>query len=342
MPVATLRLRHHELAFRTQYAELKERTLGAGLLLPGSPGTLALRSGTGFSYWYRVYYSVPRKQSETLVCKDGDSAALAEMQARMDFSGWASDQVSALRKLGFQVADKAVARVLVELHNQGAFAAGLVLVGTLAYMAWLNELGVIAVASRTQDIDLAHRQPLKLASPMSFARTVQATGLPFVAVPGFPSTKPSTSLKLPGVNGLRIDLLVHGRTLGAIVRVPELEWAARSVPFYDYLMAAPEPAAMLAGAQCIPLRLPQAARMVWHKLYSSARRRGFSEKAAMDRSQALTLGAALSRQDARALKQAAKAAPEPLLNAIRPQARVLLEQAADHPELRDVLREVLS
>lgn len=342
MPVATLRFRQHELAFRTQYAELKERTLGAGLLLPGSPGTLAMRSGTGFSYWYRVYYSVPRKQSETLVCKDGDTAALEEMKARMDFSGWASDQVSALRKLGFQVADKAVARVLVELHNQGAFEAGLVLVGTLGYMAWLNELGVIAVSSRTQDIDLARRQPLKLASPLPFMRTMQATELPFFAVPGLPSSKPSTSVKLPGVDGLRIDMLVPGKTLGAIVRVPELQWAAQSIPYYDYLLAAPERAAMLAGAQCIPVRLPQAVRMVWHKLYSSARRRGFPEKAAKDRSQALTLAAALSSDDARALKKAGRAAPDDMLKAIRPHAKVLLEQSADHPELCDVLREVLA
>ena len=28
----------HELAFRTQYAELKERTLAAGALLSGTPG----------------------------------------------------------------------------------------------------------------------------------------------------------------------------------------------------------------------------------------------------------------------------------------------------------------
>lgn len=342
MPVPTFRFRQHELAFRTQYAELKERTLGAGLLLPGSPGTLAMRSGTGFSYWYRVYYSVPRKQSETLVCKDGDSAALEEMKARMDFSGWASDQVSALRKLGFQVADKAVARVLVELHNKGVFEAGLVLVGTLGYLAWLNELGVMAVSSRTQNIDLARRQPLKLASPLPFMRTMQATELPFFAVPGLPSSKPSTSVKLPGVDGLRIDMLVHGKTLGAIVRVPELQWAAQSIPFYDYLLASPERAAMLAGAQCIPVRLPQAARMVWHKLYSSARRRGFPEKAAKDRSQALTLAAALADDDARALKKAGRAAPDDMIKAIRPHAKILLEQSADHPDLCDVLRDVLA
>ncbi len=336
------RYRHHELAFRTQYAELKERTLGAGLLLPGSPGTLALRSGTGFSYWYRVYYSVPRKQSETLVCKQGDTALLQEMKKRMEFSGWASDQVSALRKLEFQVADKGVARVLVQLHNQGAFEAGLVLVGTLGYMAWLNELGVMSIASRTQDIELARGEPLKVATPLPFMHTMLATELPFFAVPGLPSSKPSTSIKLPGVAGLRVDMLAHGNILGAVIRVPELQWAAQSIPYYDYLLTAPEPAAILAGGQCIPVRLPQAARMAWHKLYSSAKRRGFPEKAAKDRHQALTLACILASDDARALKRAGLAAPDSMLKAIRPQTKALLEITAAHPELRAVLKAVLT
>lgn len=336
------RYRHHELAFRTQYAELKERTLGAGLLLPGSPGTLALRSGTGFSYWYRVYYSVPRKQSETLVCKQGEAAILQAMKARMEFSGWASDQVSALRKLGYQVADKSVARVLVQLHNQGAFEAGLVLLGTLGYMAWLNELGVMSIASRTQDIDLARRQPLKVATPLPFMHTMLATELPFFALPGLPSTKPSTSIKLPGVDGLRVDMLAHGKVLGAIIRVPKLQWAAQSIPYYDYLLTSPEPAALLAGGQCIPVRLPQAARMAWHKLYSSVKRRGFPEKAVKDRQQALTLAAVLASDDARALKKAGLAAPEEMLKAIRPQTKALLEITAQYPELCTVLKAVLT
>jgi hypothetical protein len=64
--------RKHELTFRTQYAELKERSLAAGILLPGTPGRLVLRSGTGYGYWYRGYYSVPGQEVEDLVCKDGD------------------------------------------------------------------------------------------------------------------------------------------------------------------------------------------------------------------------------------------------------------------------------
>ena len=70
------------------------------------------------------------------------------------------------RKLGFQVADKTATRVLVEMHNRQAFAAGLVLVGTLAYMAWLNELGARSPVARTLDVDLARPGRLKLAVPL--------------------------------------------------------------------------------------------------------------------------------------------------------------------------------
>jgi hypothetical protein len=334
--------REQELAFRTQYAELKERTLAAGILLPGTPGTLALRKGSGYPYWYRVFYPVPGKQSEELVCKDGDTEALQSMRDRMAFGEWAYSQVSALRKLGFQVADKSAARVLVELHNRGAFEAGLVLVGTLGYMSWLNELGAIAISARTLDIDLARRQQLKLAAPLSFLATLQATGLPFTAVPGLRSKECSTSVKLPGVLGLRVDVLAPGARSGSIVRVPELAWAAQAVPYYDYLLEAPERGAMLAGAHCIPVRLPQAARLVWHKLYASTRRRGFPEKAEKDRQQALVLAAMLAECDPQALKLAFAEAPVPMAKAIKPLYASLEKRLGAHPALAKMLGECIS
>jgi len=330
--------RAHELNFRTQYAELKERTLGAGQLLPGTPGSLVLREGTGYRHWYRVSYPVPGKVQEDWVCKDGDDALLATLRERMAYHEWAAQQVSLLRKLGFQVADKPVARVLVELHNRQAFEAGLVLVGTLAYMAWLNELGGIAVSARTQDIDLARRQQLKFAAPLPFLATMQATGLPFIAVPGMPSTAPSTSVKLPGVQGLRVDVLAHGDVLGASIKVPEMDWCAQAVPHYDYLLAEAEPGALLAGGHCVPLRLPQAGRFVWHKLYASTQRHGFLEKAAKDRQQALVLAAILAESESHLLTQAFEAAPAPMMSAIRPIIGKLIEGATAHPELVGVLR----
>lgn len=333
--------REHELAFRTQYAELKERTLAAGPLLPGTPGSLQLRKGTGYAYWYRVYYPVPGKQAETLVGREDDSTALEAMRERMAFAEWSSNQVVALRKLGFQVADKSVARVLLELHNLGAFEAGLTLVGTLATMAWLNELGVVVVAARTQDIDLARRQHLRLAAPLSFLETLQATGLPFVAVPGLPSTAPSTSVKLPGVQGLRVDILAPGEPLGRILAVPELAWAAQAIPHYDYLLADPEPGSLLAGGQCIPVRLPQVGRLVWHKLYASTQRSGFPEKATKDRQQALTLAAAICENDPLALRTCWNSAPKAMMDAIQPLRDILLNSLTAHPMAMELLAESL-
>jgi hypothetical protein len=333
--------REHELAFRTQYAELKERTLGAGELLPGTPGSLALRSGSGRAYWYRVFYTLPRKAWEELVCKEGDEEAVNTMRERMAFAEWAANQVTALRKLQFQVADKVTARMLVELHNRQAFEAGLVLVGTLGYLAWLNELGAIAVIARTLDIDLARRQTLKLGAPLPFLDTMKNTGLPFMAVPGLPSTAPSTSIKLPGVEGLRVDVLAPGRTLGAAINVPELEWVAQAIPYYDYLLADAERGAMLAGGHCIPVRLPQAARFVWHKFYASTQRHGSPEKAAKDQQQALVLAAVLAENDSYELKNAFEAAPKQMLVPIKPLLNELTSKAEAHPALIGMLHQCL-
>jgi len=240
--------------------------------------------------------------------------------------------------LAKQIADKATARVLVELHNRKAFEAGLILVGTLGYMAWLNELGAIAVTPRTLDIDLARRQKLKLAAPLPFLATLKDTGLPFVAVPGLP---PSTSVKLPGVEGQRVDVLAPGNTLGATINVPELEWVAQAIPYYDYLLDDAEGGAMLAGGHCIPVRLPQAARFVWHKFYASTQRHGSPEKAAKDLQQSLVLGAVLAENDGYELKNAFEAAPNPMLAPIKPLLNQLAGKAEAHPALVDVLHQCL-
>src|ERR1700689_3980880 len=160
--------RMHELSIRTLYAELKARANGTGDLLPGTPGTLVKRHGTGHEYWYRSYYPVPRKRSEQFVGTASNSAAYEAMQSRIANSEWTAKQVTALARFGYQVADKSVASVLVELRNRRIFEAGMVVVGTLAFLSWLNEYGAMATTAAAQDVELARRQTLKLAAPGSF------------------------------------------------------------------------------------------------------------------------------------------------------------------------------
>ncbi|MHB8475492.1 MAG: GSU2403 family nucleotidyltransferase fold protein [Steroidobacteraceae bacterium] len=332
--------RLHELTIRTLYSEVKERANVAGDLLPGTPGTLVKRAGTGHEYWYRSYYPVPKKRCEEFVGAASNEKAYQAMQQRIAYSDWTARQVSALSKLGYQVADKGVASVLVELHNRKIFEGGLVVVGTLAYMSWLNEYGARATAARTQDIDLARRQTLKLATTVPFLSSMQATQLPFARIPGLPSDKPSTSVKLPGAEGLRVDILAPGPVLGKIIAVPELEWHAQAIPYYDYLLEGSRAAAMLAGGHCIPIQLPQATRMVWHKLYASTRRTKEPTKAEKDLVQAVTLAAILIEQDSVALHESFRSAPRELRAAALSRMPRIETMLAEHPQALDGFREL--
>ena len=327
--------RLHELTIRTLYAELKERASSTGDLLPGTPGTLVKRRGTGHEYWYRSYYPVPKKRSEDIVGTAVDNGAYEEMKDRIAFSEWMSKQVSALSKLGYQVADKGVASVLVTLHNRQMFKAGLLVVGTLAYMSWLNEYGAMATAARTQDVDLARRQQLKLAATIPFLASMKATHLPFTRVPGMPSDEPSTSVKLPGADGLRVDILAPGPVLGKIISVPELEWHAQSIPHYDYLLQGGRPATLLAGGHCVPVMLPEVTRMIWHKLYSSARRTQDPTKAEKDLVQAVTLAAIICEQDNVSLLDSFRHAPDALRKASLTRLPRVTKLLAEHPQTLD-------
>jgi hypothetical protein len=272
----------------------------------------------GGPFWYRVYNPLPNVQKEDYLCGPDDSSTLETMRQHIEFHRWMGKTVSTMHKLGYQVASKEAARVLVELHNRGALEAGLTLVGTLGYMAWLNEFGVRAIVARTLDIDVARRQRLKLAVPLDFMETMKATGLPFTEVPGMPSSTRSTSVKLPGRDGLRVDVLAPHARLGAIVKIPEFSWSAQGVPFYDYLLEDSLPGAMLAGLHCVPVRLPQPARFVWHKLYSSRHRHHLdAAKSQKDEQQAKVLAAILFADSPDEFIDSAQAVPQGMRKSIR-------------------------
>jgi hypothetical protein len=218
------------------------------------------------------------------------------------------------------------------LHNNGMLDAGLTLVGTLCYLAWLNELGAKAVSARTQDIDLAARQHLKLAAPQSFLDAMRATRLGFVPIPGMPSQEPSTSVKLKGRDGLRVDVLAGGDELGSSLPIPQLMWHAQTVPHCAYLLHQPRHAAVLAGGHCIPIMLPQPERLVWHKLYSGAWRQGFPEKAEKDLFQAATLAAILAEQHDEVLSDSFQTMPAAMQGIVKTRLPALRRALTGHPQ----------
>lgn len=182
---------------------------------------------------------------------------------------------------------------------------------------------------------------MKLAAPLPFLKTVEATQLKFFPVPGMPNSAPPTSVKRPGAEGLRVDVLTPGAFLGAIVPVPELLWQAQTVPHFDYLLAEPREAAVLAGGHCFPVNLPAPDRYVWHKLYSSTTRVNDPTKARKDLVQAATLAAVLVEQDDASFEDTAHDVPAVVMTAARTRLPQLREQLAAHPQTLEQFERVL-
>lgn len=326
----------HEALYCAQYRLLKERSLTPEALLVGTPGTLQQRNGTGYAYCYRVYYPVPGIQAETLVGRADNRAALASMRQRMEAADWTARQVGSLRKAGFQVADKRIARLLVELHNLGAFSAGLLVVGELALQAWLNELGALL---RSRHTAASAATTLHLGAQPSFLDLPLAPRLPFVPV----EDSTAAGVSLGGLEGLRVSLGLARSgtgTTGEPEAASACAWSARAAPCYDYLLEAPESAAMLAGGHCVPVLLPSAARLVWYTLFECSTI-ATSEHGAPMRRLALALAAALIEQDPWALLTAWENAPAGLTAALRPLRPTVVAEAAAHDELCDLLDDCL-
>jgi hypothetical protein len=181
---------------------------------------------------------------------------------------------------------------------------------------------------------------LKLASTISFLSAMHATQLPFAVIPGVPRKNPSTSMKLTGAGGGRVEVFAPGPILGEIVALPELDWHAQTVPFYDYLLEGSRAGAALAGGHCVPILLPDVARMIWYDLHSSTRRGEDPAKAERHLVQAATMAAILIEQQSVLLRESYREAPRELRNAAHSRLPRLEKLLAEHPRARDEFRKL--
>lgn len=289
--------RRHDAASQTKYQEARQLAQSQRRILAGTPGTLKQRTKSGHRYWVREYIRVDGKKSDEHIGAFAavPAAAVEQIRHELDIAKALASSSAALRLFGYQRIERKPAAVLAVLFNRGLVNGGLVLVGSHAYAALLNELGIIATGYKTQDIDIARGQPLSVALPQgsTFESVLNESGLRFVPVPAMPSRRPSTSFKMPGAELLAVDLLAPGNETGAIVPVKELGAHAQAIALLDYLTAEPVRGIVLSPNQVIPVHIPAPERFVVHKLLSSQSRRADRGKAGKDLAQAAVLAAAL-------------------------------------------------
>jgi hypothetical protein len=147
---------------------------------------------------------------------------------------------------------------------------------------------------------------------------IRDSGIDFVGVPQLDARQPPTSFKQKGRTTFQIDLLAPGRgeEIG-VVRIPELNAHAATLPYLGYVLEETQVATLLAREGCCAVRIPTPERFAIHKLIVAARRSGRNAKALKDRDQAAVLCAALAEMHPGALDSALKAVPRRAMKQVR-------------------------
>ncbi|MBB5499769.1 GSU2403 family nucleotidyltransferase fold protein [Paraburkholderia sp. MM5384-R2] len=335
----------HNEALQTLYSSVAERASAQPRIPLHSPGSAAQKTVDGKAYTYWRVYLASGKHKETSLGRTGepdtDAALEAQQLESAEIRALAND-VQVLRKAGFAAADNSSALTIATLFNAGIFTHGGLLVGSHAFGALLNGLGVRLPANyRTEDIDIGSAGSISVAIPedRSFLDILRETGLPFIEVPELDSRKPSTSFKARG-QPLKVDLLVPGTEAYETKPLRQLRAHATGLPYFGYLVANPVSGFILGKEHVVPVTLPDPARFALHKLVvSTLRDPARALKAEKDQRQAAVLIDALTERFPEWLTTAANELDE----SARPRVATAAARAmALVPHLSERARDILA
>ena len=291
---------------QTLFAELSERlrALEAARSFASLAGSFAKKQVRAGEYWYFKTSEGAAGQKEYFIGPDNKETR-DFMQAYSAGRAGAQDSTKQMERLcamlrqgGAMTTDTPSARVIAGLASAGVFRVGAVLVGTQAFLALGNLLGVRWESGlRTQDIDVAATRILEVAVPQTEAdlpKALDALNMGFLPVPGLNPKSPETSFSVRG-HALRVDLLTpaQGARTGKPILVPRLRAAAQPLELLDYVLEGTIAVPLINGGATL-VNVPDPARFALHKLLVSGRRQAFEQtKAGKDRQQAGELLAVL-------------------------------------------------
>ena len=281
---------------QTAYAQLLDAAL-AGVHLRSVadlPGSFAAKTVKGHKYWYYQYTEPSGKLRQVFVGPDGAAVKrLIGGKGRPAASAALVPLTRSAIALGCAEVLPRHLAVLRRLAEYGFFQAGGVLVGTHAFLAFGNMLGVRwSDAPRTQDIDLAHagkKVALLLPSDLE-VRThdaIESLKLGLLPVAGLSAKAGATWLN-PREPEFRLDFLTPLHRGGETPYVhPKLHVTLQPLKFMEFSLEQVQQAVLVSGEGAVLVNVPHPARYALHKLLVLAERKGaFQTKANKDLLQA--------------------------------------------------------
>lgn len=234
-------------------------------------------------YWY-LYISIGKTRrehylgEETTELLDRIENEKALWQSNVDDRDLRTRLVNMLIGGGMSALSKDEGKVLTLLERNGVFLAGAALVGTLAFRAYSNMLGVSWHSDAgTQDVDIAMDNRYLLALPrpkksVNLGQLILDSGMGFIEVPTLNPKQPSTSFRIRN-RDFRVDVLapMRGRETTRPMKLDHFGTYATPLRHLDYLLEDIQPAVLLYG-HGIMINVPAPGRFAIHKCAISQKR----------------------------------------------------------------------
>lgn len=304
-------------AAQTQYAQLLDtaRSVEMQRSTASLNGRFQKRQRKGRSYWYFVYYD--GKTRNLYVGPDNERVRALVATAEEDPAGETdlSTLVRSYVAAGGIAFDRQHLSVIRRMAERGFFHAGGVLVGTHAFRAYANMLGVRwSAPDTTQDVDLSWPgRNVSVALPPEPDLDLHDALISFEQgfIPGSSGELMGPSYRYATDAAFQVDFLTTLDRSGPSPRsIPELRIVAQPLAYMDFLLEDPQQAVLVRGSGAWALvQVPEPARFAVHKLIlSQVRPAAQRAKRAKDLAQAGALIAFLQEDDPTALKSAMAAA----------------------------------
>lgn len=290
--------RELSLAAQTAYAELLDQARMLELdALAGLTGSFHRRTIKGRSYVYFGYRDpIDGRQRRVYVGPDDERVdALIQRFREAKAPKKLSPQAKAAIALGCAATVPKHFRIVRQLGSYGFFRAGGVLIGTHAFVAMANMLGVRWThGDRTLDVDFAHAgRNVSLALPSDVQLSVHdaLTSLEMGLLPIQElSGRVGAQYRNPKDPELRLDFLTSMTRDGRPVVIEELGLALEPLRFMEFSLEGVTQAALLSNDGACLVNLPAPERYAVHKLIVHGERDTASRaKALKDLEQAAAL-----------------------------------------------------
>lgn len=269
--------RYTELSLpaQTAYAELAERTRVFEMehALAGLSGSFQKLSRKNKDYWYFSWREAGAERTRVIyVGPDNRQVrALVERFRRERNPKALAPQALAAINLGCAAMVPKHFRVIRRLAEYGLFRAGALLVGTHAFIAYGNLLGVRwRDASTTLDVDLAHAgSNVSVAIQADFEVNVH-DALQSLEMGLLPITELDGSIgsqyRNPADAELRVDFLTTRGRSHKPVRIPMLNIALEPLKFMEFALEDLTQACVFGRTGACMVNLPAPERYAVHKL----------------------------------------------------------------------------